>query len=229
MADNDEGASGVVSLEQHAAKKAAGAIRGMGSVHDVCTRKEAIDCAVNVARTTYDLIAKEHGDAMAELERQTWARCRAVELRLEARIAAVPRPWWAQLRGWWARRYPLAPTQPPPGLGGPSVGELGNPGLTVVPPVREFDEWGPDSDRWLAVGRAAVGPDYLHPGPDFRRLRCRSTAQLRAFAEALGGDPAGIEDGETSKAVEGEVLADLRRLMAGETLARKDTKPEAVP
>lgn len=227
-----------ISFEEKAREKArrAGAMV-QGSVNDLCTKREAIDCAVSVGRTVYDQIAEEHGKAFRELERQMLVRIRAAEAtvtRLEAHTLAGR---WKRFRGWCGKLVWKLSTTPAEYYGTPERATFGTilsqahaPGADVVnlPIVKEFLDWGPESDQWLAGGGAALGPDALNPDPAYRRLRCPSTEVLRLYAEALGGDPADIAEGETSKAVTGEVLEDCRKLARGETIARTDTKPELV-
>lgn len=216
----------IVSLEDRAREKASkrAGPQVMGSVNDLCTRREAIDAAVSVGRTVYDQVSEEHGKAFAELERQVTARIRGeFEARtLGARLRRL-RAWFAnhlaqlnsspvEYNGFWTDEAPKAPED----------------AAVALPKVREFEEWGPESDAWVGNGCVALGPDALNPGPLARRLRCPSTDVLRMYAEALGGDPASIEDGAVSKAVEGEVLEDCRKLARGETIKREDTKPELV-
>lgn len=228
-------ADDTISLDQRRAKKGGGEGPMMrGSVNDLATRKEAIEAAVGASRTVYEQIAEEQVKAMAELERQVLARVRPLEDRVlqleEARWSARILRTLKRLDAWWAEVCYQAGIRDADYLGLPDPTEAHTPedGAIELPPIAEFAEWGVDADAWLAQGGVAVGPDAIHVGPKFRRLRCPNTEALRIYAEALGGSREDIAEGETSKTVDGEVLEDCRRLLRGEAVTRKDTKPELV-
>lgn len=219
-----------ISFEEKAREKArrAGAMV-QGSVNDLCTKREAIDCAVSVGRTVYDQIAVEHGKAFRELERQLLLRITKAEATVATLEGRTFRGRWRRFRAWVAELVARMSTTPAEYYGTPELEPHAPDSHAVqLPVVKEFPEWGPESDAWLARGGVALGPDAMNPGEACRRLRCPSTEILKLYAEALGGDPADVAEGETSKAVTGEVLEDCRKLVRGETLSRTDTKPELV-
>jgi len=221
----------IVSLEDRARQKASkrSGPDVLGSVNDLCTRKEAIDAAVSVGRTVYDQVSAEHGKAFAELERQVAARIRGefAARTVRARVARAGVRVLDALRR-WARALNTTPAEYNGVWTGDEPPKTPDDVAVALPKIREFEEWGPESDAWVKLGGVALGPDALNPGPLARRLRCPSTDTLREYAAALGADPAAIEDGELSKAVEGEVLDDCRKLVRGEVIKRVDTKPELV-
>ncbi len=228
-------ADDTVSLDERRAKKEGKPTAMLrGSVNDLATRKEAIDAAVGAGRTVYDQIAEEHAKGFAELERQFLARIHP----LEDRVREIEESRWAsrimralkRLDAWWESVCYQAGIRDGECLGLPDLSKAHTPeeGAIELPPIGEFTEWGIEADAWLAQGGVALGPDAIHVGEEFRRLRAPNTEALRIYAEALGGSREDIDDGETSKTVDGLVLEDCRKLIRGEQLVRKDTKPELV-
>jgi hypothetical protein len=228
-------ADDTISLDERRAKKE-GKPTAMirGSVNDLASRKEAIDVAVGAARTAYDQIAEEHAKGFAELERQFLARIRPLEERVTQLEARTWRGIWRRIVAWaneTARGMAAAQDAFDAihnGLPDLSKAHTPDEGAIELPPIAEFAEWGVEADAWLGAGGVAIGPDAIHVGPEFRRLRAPNTEALRIYAEALGGSREDIDDGETSKTVDGLVLEDCRKLIRGEQLVRKDTKPELV-